>query len=56
MLELSWNGKEPLAVGQEKRTFIEDHDAVRLTAYCQGNGYTIGFGDCVGQILPADSQ
>lgn len=33
----------------EKRTFFEDGDTVSLNAYA-GNG--VGFGDCVGTILP----
>jgi fumarylacetoacetase len=54
LLELSWGGKEPitLADGVERR-FIEDHDTLTLRGWAKGNGYTIGFGECVGQLLPA---
>lgn len=53
MLELSWNGKEPLTLSADIiRTFIEDYDEVKMTGYCTGNGFTVGFGECVGQILP----
>ena len=54
LLELSWGGKEPitLADGSERR-FIEDFDTLTLRGAAQGNGYTIGFGECVGQLLPA---
>ena len=31
----------------------QDGDEVILTGWCEGNGYRIGFGDCVGKILPA---
>ena len=32
LLELSWNGTEPLAVGEDTRTFLEDGDEVVMTA------------------------
>ncbi len=53
LLELSWGGKEPIAVGNGTRTFIEDNDTLTLRGQCKGDGYTIGFGDCVGQVIPA---
>jgi fumarylacetoacetase len=38
----------------ETRTFLEDEDEVVLRAYCQRPGLPrIGFGECVGRILPA---
>jgi fumarylacetoacetase len=54
LLELSWGGKEPirLADGSERR-FIEDHDTLTLRGQAAGDGYTIGFGECSGQVLPA---
>ena len=54
MLELSWGGKEPisLADGSERR-FIEDYDTLTLRGRAHGDGYTIGFGECAGQVLPA---
>ncbi len=54
LLELSWGGKEPLVLDTgETRTFIEDGDTLTLTGEAKGEGYTIGFGDCVGTVLPA---
>jgi fumarylacetoacetase len=54
LLELTWNGQKPLDVGNGKaRAFIEDGDELTLLGWCKGNGYRIGFGSCVGQILPA---
>ena len=54
LLELSWGGKEPLALDSgEARTFLEDGDTLTLTGAAKGDGYTIGFGDCSGTILPA---
>ncbi|WP_120634474.1 fumarylacetoacetase [Ruegeria sp. EL01] len=54
LLELSWGGKEPLTLDTgETRSFIEDGDTLTLKGAAKGDGYTIGFGDCVGTILPA---
>lgn len=56
LLELTWNGKEPIALdGGGTRTFIEDGDELTLAGWCEGDGYRIGFGTCVGKILPARS-
>ncbi|SMO85981.1 fumarylacetoacetase [Ruegeria faecimaris] len=54
MLELSWGGKEPLTLETgESRSFIEDGDTLTLTGAAKGKGYTIGFGECAGTVLPA---
>ncbi|RQH04175.1 fumarylacetoacetase [Paraburkholderia dinghuensis] len=54
LLELTWNAKNPLALnGGETRVFIEDGDELTLAGWCQGDGYRVGFGTCVGKILPA---
>ncbi len=54
LLELSWGGKEPLALDSgETRSFLEDGDRLTLRGHAQGNGYRIGFGECTGKILPA---
>jgi fumarylacetoacetase len=57
LLELSWNGTRPvvLANGEERR-FLEDHDTVTLTGWCQGQGYRVGFGEVSGTILPPLQQ
>ena len=52
LLELSWNGKEPLQIDGESRSFLEDGDSVDITGWCSGD-YRIGFGNCEGTILPA---
>ncbi|MCB0735382.1 MAG: fumarylacetoacetase [Flavobacteriales bacterium] len=55
MLELSWSGKNPIPLANgETRTFIEDGDTIIMRARCSNNDFSIGFGDCVGKILPAD--
>jgi fumarylacetoacetase len=53
LLELSWGGKEPIAIDGGTRSFIEDGDTLTLRGHCRGDGYTIGFGDCSGKLLPA---
>ena len=53
LLELSWGGKEPIAIQGGSRTFIEDNDTLTLRGHAQGQGYRIGFGDCVGKVIPA---
>ncbi|EBA17272.1 fumarylacetoacetase [Roseobacter sp. SK209-2-6] len=54
LMELSWAGREPFTLETgETRGFIEDGDTLTLRGNARGKGYTIGFGDCVGQILPA---
>ena len=56
MLELSLNGKSAFTLPNgEKRTFLEDGDAVVMRGWC-GNkpgAARIGLGECVGTVLPA---
>ncbi len=54
LLELAWNGTRPLALlGGATRSFLEDGDEVVMTGWCQGEDYTVGFGEVRGAILPA---
>lgn len=54
LLELSWGGKEPITLETgETRSFIEDGDTLTLTGAAKGDGYQIGFGDCVGTVTAA---
>jgi fumarylacetoacetase len=55
LLELTRRGAEPVALSDgESRRFLEDGDEVRLVASCARPGYArIGFGACVGVVLPA---
>ncbi|MFD1509614.1 fumarylacetoacetase [Lacimonas salitolerans] len=54
LLELSWGGKEPITLETgDQRSFIEDGDTLILHGAARGDGYTIGFGDCTGQVIPA---
>ncbi|MDD9746696.1 MULTISPECIES: fumarylacetoacetase [Marinovum] len=54
LLELSWGGKEPVTLDTgESRTFLEDGDRLTLTGTAKGDGFTLGFGECTGRLLPA---
>jgi fumarylacetoacetase len=54
LIELTWGGTEPVIVGDEKRTFLEDGDEVVISASAPGlDGPRIGFGEVAGRILPA---
>lgn len=54
LLELTWGGKEPMTLDTgETRTFIEDNDTLTLRGAAKGDGYQIGFGECVGTIRAA---
>lgn len=54
LLEMNSGGKElvPFANGL-KRVFLEDGDIVQMTAVAGKDGSGVGFGECVGQLLPA---
>lgn len=54
LLELSWGGKEPFTLDTgESRSFIEDGDTLVLHGAAKGKDYMVGFGTCVGTLLPA---
>ena len=54
-LELTDGGTQAFALGNgETRTYLEDGDQVELHGTCRREGFVpIGFGPCVGTILPA---
>jgi fumarylacetoacetase len=53
LLELSWRGSRPLQLDGETRTFLQDGDRITMTAWCQGDGYRVGFGEVTGAIKAA---
>lgn len=55
MLELCWRGEKPIRLEEtgEQRVFLEDGDEITMTAYAQGEGYRVGFGEVRTRILPA---
>jgi fumarylacetoacetase len=58
LLELAWRGTEPITLPTgESRGFLADGDEVTLRARAAAPGRrSIGFGTCVGIILPASGQ
>ncbi|WP_038651758.1 fumarylacetoacetase [Roseicyclus elongatus] len=52
LLELTWNGRDPIQTRAGPRRFLCDGDSVTLKGWCDGP-YRIGFGRCEGTILPA---
>jgi fumarylacetoacetase len=55
LLELSWNGAEPFALGDgSERTFLEDGDEVVLRAAAPGHdGSRVALGEVRGRVQPA---
>ena len=54
MLELSWAGSTPISLENgDTRTFIEDFDTVVMRGYAEKDGVRVGFGEVLGQVLPA---
>lgn len=54
MLEICWQGTRPLKFpsGQERKMLL-DGDTLIIKGQASNGEYTIGFGECVGQITPA---
>jgi fumarylacetoacetase len=54
MLELTWRGANPITLPSgEQRSSLQDGDKVIMTGAARGDGYTVGFGEVEGTILPA---
>jgi len=55
MLELSWRGAKtvPLGSSGHERKFLQDGDTVKMIGVCKGAGFTMGFGEVSGVVLPA---
>ncbi|MEO8175448.1 MAG: fumarylacetoacetase [Sphingomicrobium sp.] len=58
LIEISRGGKQPITLPNgETRSFLADGDEVILKAWCEREGAVrIGFGQCVGRILPAPER
>lgn len=55
LFERTNGGQTALDLDDRKLIFFEDGDEVILSAFCQGDGYRIGFGECRSRILPASN-
>lgn len=54
ILEQIQGGKVPLKLnGGEERKFLEDGDSITIRGQAGKEGAYVGFGECVGKILPA---
>ncbi|MCU1535704.1 MAG: fumarylacetoacetate hydrolase [Humibacillus sp.] len=55
LLELTWNGTEPLTLADgSTRGFLEDGDTVTMTAWAPGpGGRRIGLGEVTGTVVPS---
>ena len=51
LLELTWNGKEIINIGDEQRTFLQDGDTTILSAVCKKGDIQIGFGEVRNTII-----
>lgn len=52
LLELTWRGTKPLQLPNgEERKFLLNGDRITLRGWCQGDGFRVGFGECVGEII-----
>ncbi|MER6061815.1 fumarylacetoacetase [Streptomyces sp. NPDC001792] len=52
LLELTWNGRDPLELPEGKRTFLEDGDVVTLSAWAPGaDGRRVGLGEVSGRVV-----
>jgi fumarylacetoacetase len=55
MLEITWRGTKPVKMKDgSERKFINDNDTVIMRGYCSKDDVRIGFGECVGKLLPAN--
>jgi fumarylacetoacetase len=55
MLELTWRGANPLKLPNgAERKWLEDGDTLKITGWCQGDGYRVGFGEVAGKIVASD--
>ncbi|WP_330283154.1 fumarylacetoacetase [Streptomyces sp. NBC_00588] len=52
LLELTWNGRDPLELPDGKRAFLEDGDVVTLSGWAPGpDGVRVGLGEVRGRIV-----
>jgi fumarylacetoacetase len=54
MMELTWRGSKPITLKDgTERKFVNDNDTIIIKGHCEKEGMRVGFGECVGTLLPA---
>jgi fumarylacetoacetase len=53
LLELTWGGTDPVAVGVGTRTWLEDGDVVTIRGEARVDGGRVPLGEVTGRVLPA---
>lgn len=54
MMELTWRGTKPITLKDgSERKFVNDNDTITIKGHCEKDGVRVGFGECVGKLLPA---
>jgi len=55
LIETTWGGSKPFTIQEsgEERKYIQDGDTIIFKGHAQGADYRIGFGQCIGTLLPA---
>jgi len=57
LMEITQGGIKPVTLNEGvSRLSLEDGDVVRMTAVAGGESSGVGFGECVGTLLPADAS
>ena len=50
-------GTKPIALAcGQTRQFLEDGDRLTMTAWCQDDGYRVGFGEVMGVVVAARNE
>lgn len=53
MMELTWRGTKPITLKDgSERKFVNDNDTITIKGHCEKDGIRVGFGECVGKLLP----
>ncbi|HVE97853.1 MAG TPA: fumarylacetoacetase [Mycobacteriales bacterium] len=52
LIELSWNGTEPIHTASGERTFLEDGDLVVISGHARTAGGRVALGSVAGRVVP----